>query len=46
MQPVQPDNTEAGDLPECVLIAAEAAMGAEHQIGKAGGHQVRVFRRR
>ena len=36
---------EAGDLPECVLIAADAAMGAEHQIGKADGGQVRVFRR-
>lgn len=39
-----PDNTEAGDLPECVLTA-DAATGAEHQIGKADGGQVRVFRR-
>lgn len=24
-----------GDLPDCVLIAADAAMGAQHQIGSA-----------
>ncbi len=39
-----PDNTEAGDLPVCVLTA-DAVMGAEHQIGRADGGQVRVFRR-
>jgi len=33
-----------GGLPEGVLIAADAAMGAEHQIGRADGGQVRVFR--
>lgn len=35
---------EAGDLPDSVLIAADVAMGAEHQIGKADGGQVMVFR--